>query len=423
MFLGANLIPEGLETGEYKIAGTAEINGLQPVYIVAYTRNPYDDGLTTQQTTSSQGATYNGTPSGLFFAVATADYLHGLLHTINDKGFGESIANVFTVPAISVVGYENNWTLEDVLSGVQWWLSNKVEFNAPPHNLNLITRPSSIDGYTPRNKKLLTYPYLYLGFNPINGTEKIYRYEDFSNGTPSFKIMSEINPNPTILFVPQNYRGKTGNSMSDCVALNGYPTISWVTDFYSSWIAQNSNIIDLQMQQENYNYQVDQYKRGAEFGMDVLGSALGMGGALGKSVIEYGFETGRADRNHEYYIKNQMAQMEKHQMLPNTSHLGTSATALGYDLINDNVFTRYNIKRQFAERLDKYFDMYGYLTNTVKTPNLNNRPNWNYVKTIGANIIGNIPQTDLQEIKDFFNNGITLWHTTSNYLNYSANNR
>lgn len=421
MFLGANLIPEGLETGEYKIAGTAEIDGMQPLYIIAYTRNPYDDGLVQRQP-SAQGAIINGVTSGLFYCLCNEASIQGVLASINNKGFGESIANVFSIPAIALEGI-NNLSLNDLISNeaiVYWILS---DFKANAHNLNLITRPSSIDGYTPRNKKLLTYPYLYLGFNPINGTEKIYRYEDFSNATPSFKIMSEINPNPTILFVPQNYRGKTGNSMSDCVALNGYPTISWVTDFYSSWIAQNSNIIDLQMQQENYNYQVDQYKRGAEFGMDVLGSALGMGGGLGKSVIEYGFETGRADRNHEYYIKNQMAQMEKQQMLPNTSHLGTSATALGYDLINDNVFTRYNIKRQFAERLDKYFDMYGYLTNTVKTPNLNNRPNWNYVKTIGANIKGNIPQTDLQEIKDFFNNGITLWHTTSNYLDYSANNR
>ena len=67
--------------------------------------------------------------------------------------------------------------------------------------------------------------------------------------------------------------------------------------------------------------------------------------------------------------------------------------------------------------------MYGYLTNTVKTPNLNNRPNWNYVKTIGANILGNIPQYDLQAIKDIFDNGVTLWHNPSTFLDYSQNNR
>ena len=118
-----------------------------------------------------------------------------------------------------------------------------------------------------------------------------------------------------------------------------------------------------------------------------------------------------------------MAQIEKQEMLPNTAHLGTSATLLGYDLLNDGVFTRYTIKSQFARKIDKYFDMYGYLTNERKVPNLNNRPNWNYVKTIGANIIGNIPQYDLQMIKNIFDNGVTLWHNSSTFLDYSQNNR
>lgn len=101
----------------------------------------------------------------------------------------------------------------------------------------------------------------------------------------------------------------------------------------------------------------------------------------------------------------------------------SNATLIGYNLIDKNIFTRYNIKSDFAKRIDKYFDMYGYLTNTVKVPNINNRPNWNYIKTIGANILGNIPQSDLLQIRDLFNNGITLWHNTSTFLDYSQNNR
>ena len=119
-----------------------------------------------------------------------------------------------------------------------------------------------------------------------------------------------------------------------------------------------------------------------------------------------------------------MAQIEKKKMLPDNVNLSSSnATLLGYEMIDKNIFTRYNIKRQFAERIDKFFDMYGYLTNSVKVPNINNRPNWNYIKTQGANILGDIPQEDLMQIKEFFNNGITLWHNTNNFLDYSVNNR
>ena len=95
----------------------------------------------------------------------------------------------------------------------------------------------------------------------------------------------------------------------------------------------------------------------------------------------------------------------------------------GYELIDDNIFTRYSIKSQFAQRIDEYFDMYGYQTNSLKIPNINNRPNWNYIKTAGINLIGDIPEIDLQEIKSLFNEGFTIWHNTSTFLDYSQNNR
>ena len=119
-----------------------------------------------------------------------------------------------------------------------------------------------------------------------------------------------------------------------------------------------------------------------------------------------------------------MAQVEKQSLLPNSGSTGGSnATLLGYDYMNSDIFTRYCIKAQFASRIDQFFDMFGYLTNKVKIPNVTGRPNWNYVKTIGANIIGSLPETAVQEIKDIFNNGVTFWHNPNTFLDYSQNNR
>lgn len=36
MYHGSNLLPEGLETGEFKVGGTAEFDELEPVNVVAY---------------------------------------------------------------------------------------------------------------------------------------------------------------------------------------------------------------------------------------------------------------------------------------------------------------------------------------------------------------------------------------------------
>lgn len=239
--------------------------------------------------------------------------------------------------------------------------------------------------------------------------------------------MSEINPNPTVQFIPQNYRGQSGDSLSDNASMNGYPTISYKNDVFNTWLAQNSQIVSLQMQQEQFNYEVKAIKGGT----DMLGDIGKMlSGDVGSMVsgftgyINHGTDLIATDKNHDFYIKQQMAQIEKQKLLPDNASLSSSnATLLGYDLFSQNIFTRYNIQRQFAERIDKFFDMYGYLTNTVKIPNLKNRPNWNYVKTIGANILGDIPQYDLQAIKDIFDNGVTLWHNPSTFLDYSQNNR
>ena len=73
-----------------------------------------------------------------------------------------------------------------------------------------------------------------------------------------------------------------------------------------------------------------------------------------------------------------------------------------------------------------------YKTNKLKIPNINNRPNWNYVKTLGciiksktstSQVDHTVLQEDMQELKSLFDNGITLWHNTSTFLDYSQDNR
>ena len=55
-------------------------------------------------------------------------------------------------------------------------------------------------------------------------------------------------------------------------------------------------------------------------------------------------------------------------------------------------------------------------------PNITGRRYWNFVKTKQVNITGDIPQDDMNEIKSYFNTGITFWHDTTKYLDYSQNN-
>ena len=265
---------------------------------------------------------------------------------------------------------------------------------------------------------------MYVGFNPNGGTGKIYRYEDFENGIPKFNLISEVNPNPQVALIPQNYRGASGDSLSDIATISGYPTISWSNDVFNVWLAQNSQLINLKMENLQQNTSLNQMQNignvASSIGTVADGNILSGIGQASQGALDYY----RQNINYEYQVNSQMAEMERQEMLPNTGNFGgNNTTLLGYNLFDKNIFSRYTIKAQFAERIDKYFDMYGYSTNLVKVPNINNRPNWNYIKLINSNIIANIPQSDLEIIKNMFNNGITLWHNPNTFLDYSQNNR
>lgn len=423
---GANLLPETLETGEYKVGGTAEFDNLEPVWCLAYLGDTILGNAV-----GNGGYIANGMAQSVTFVICTTiEAYNTLMGSLNNDESSSYIMTTFSLPRLAVENFLNSDNELNGISNCYAFISGNV-YNQPAITKTLVSTPNNLDGYVPHNQKLRTFPYMYVGFNPLNGSSKIYRYEDFANGTPEFKILSEVNPNPTICFIPQNYRGGSGDSLSDISTLNGYPTLSNRSDYFNTWLAQNSQIISLQMAQEDANYGINQTST-------LINGMFNTGGQLYQAtsnqemitaeMVQGGLNAGRDfvqnQVNYDFYIKQQMAQIEKQQMLPDSANLSSSnATLLGYNLQDKNIFTRYTIKHEFAERIDKYFDMYGYLTNKVKLPNINNRPNWNYIKTIGINLLGDIPQSDLALLKNYFDNGITLWHNPATFLDYSQNNR
>lgn len=444
---GANLVPENLETGEYKVAASAAIANLEPAFIFAYTGDEFQtvkasgDPVTCDLSLSvGDGFTItNGLPNPHIYYLCAENLTNARLiqQSLAQGNQSEKIVAAFTVPKLAVNNIKKS--LKYQVSATTYDLDTYIYVlegtaNAATETLN--STPTTLDGYSPKNAKMRQFPFTYLGYNPPSGTSKVYRYENFTNGTPSFKIISEINPNPTVHFIPQNYRGASGNSLCDNVTLNGYPQLATTVDVYNSWLAENSGIIRVQQRQANVNYELDTMANSIAMftgiGNMIGGAVSGAQSGQMDSSMFSGFSStvgsaialGKTQANYDATIGMINAQKEKQALLPDNVTLGGSnATLLGYNLMDDNIFTRYSIKYQFAKRIDDYFSMYGYQTNQLKIPNINNRPQWNYVKLAGANLIGEIPETDLQEIKSLFNEGITLWHNATTFLDYSQNNR
>ena len=262
--------------------------------------------------------------------------------------------------------------------------------------------PNSLFGYIPRNKKLLQYPFCFLSVENNNGTTNILQYEYFSNRLKAeFKIKGIPVVGGSIKCVPHAYKNAGQRNEEEGIIAGKFPTLNWSNDNYLNWLTQNAVNNALGITSD-----VVSIVAGA--------GSLYFGNPVGATNLEAGVR-GLAD---------DMGQIYQHSLVPNTTRGNTNAGDINVASNNNGFyFVGKCITREYAEKIDKYFDCYGYATNTTKIPNLNNRPNWNYIKTIAINILANIPQNDLKEICDMFNNGLTLWHNTSTFLDYSQNNR
>lgn len=78
---------------------------------------------------------------------------------------------------------------------------------------------------------------------------------------------------------------------------------------------------------------------------------------------------------------------------------------------NDGVWIeKWTVNDTQANILSDFFNRYGYQINRVKVPNFKGRNGFNFVKTTDCIVTGGIPMEDLVQIKQMFNNGVTMWH-------------
>lgn len=99
-------------------------------------------------------------------------------------------------------------------------------------------------------------------------------------------------------------------------------------------------------------------------------------------------------------------QMTNHTQAPSNNQVINNA-------INKKCITikRKQISAIYAQKIDSYFDMYGYKINKITIPVTYARKYWTFVKTVNCNLglVNSIPSEDMQMIKSCYNSGITFW--------------
>lgn len=184
-----------------------------------------------------------------------------ILATTNPTG-GHPSAGVSSGILYSIYNYRGKSA--DVIAKLNQFINNGLESNVIaiytcPENSGQVksytTGGSYASGYTPRNKKLLCYPYRFITVNNHLGQEMELHYENFrasGNKLPdkdypfTFVLMNTILPTPQSNLVPANYLFYGGTSQSaevvfEKISYDVYPTGAFSGDTFKVWLAQNKN--------------------------------------------------------------------------------------------------------------------------------------------------------------------------------------
>lgn len=397
--VGAHTIPENLEMGDYiscKLQPTASTT-IETCFVVAATEKPTGLG---------GYSTFNQLlPLGLYYyGLTTLQGVQDLIDIYDTAGQGEAVNSVFVIPK----AFFTSWT---TLTGVDGSISNAIRFDYTANYT--VTKVNYLgNDYTPVNKKLLTYPYSYLQVSNHSGQVVNYKWENFNLlnvGTTgiNFTLKGTITPGGSFKLFPVNYNNILNNN-DDTINLGKYPIGAFNNDVYTNWLTQNGvNICGIKLNAEQAGYAVG----GIQAGVGAI--ELAFGNMYGAGQMATGLGT----------ILGTMQETYHHSMIPDTVEGNLNSGDVNFTFgLNNFEFKRMSIKNEYAQIIDRFFSMYGYKINNVKVPNVTGRSNWNYVKTIGANIEGLIPEYYLNEIKGLFDAGITFWHTTQYFLDYSRSN-
>lgn len=378
--IGENIMAEPVEVGERvfvrgQFGKIARTDNMMIVLAIVDT-----------QEQASLGKVYGRVYSGSTLFAFNLDDVQG----INDKIAAymtrpDAIVNMYMCPRAMMTGTITQGGYEIQTSDI---ISSPTYLDL----WNSIDNIGSLNGYTPRNKKLYTYPYTSFNVYSPNGGKLELRYEFFENLTPELALGGSINMPVEITICPVNYKNvgelSVVGEIPETITLTGYPICSWNTDTYKAWVAQNSIPIGIDLAQ------------GAVTGiMGLVGGPLTTFGA-GARVIDT-----VASLSKEVY-RNSIAADQLHGKTNGSTAVSMNSQAFYYGVLvpNDNQI----------RTIDSFFDMFGYAQKRVMQPVRKARRIWTYLKTVGCVLDGSVPAEDANKICKIHDDGITYWDVENN---------
>lgn len=430
-----NTVAEGVDYGDYIINServyTLDSQDEVTTYVIISTINLVNSGGTVDNPViyGAWGNEIQGLPTAceVDYLDATTANISTFFQTMADYPWvAQGIISIFPFPADFLPKAGTTMTATGLVIG-------RVHGNISGGGRRIIEQAwqSMFPAFS--QGKLYCYPYSFLEIVLDDGTSLVVKPELLESGTLQLVCNGCCIPTGQVLVAVANYAGNdagtTGtDSLFGSVLFSGFPSFPVQNDQYTVAKQQAISTYELIHQQNRTNMQIgaitgalSSIGGGAIAGDDggLTGIAGALGGAvnwLGNTVMSMLNEQQAAARDRQKIDQMQGSvslsgqQSNGAQALLMTMAQGLSVRARAWCL-----------KPEFQQKLEQYFDAFGYKSNRIGVPNMNNRPRYNYVRCNSVNIYGNIPQEHLSTIRHMFLNGVTFWHDHDNVGTYGNN--
>lgn len=313
----------------------------------------------------------------------------------------------------------------------------------------LNTFPDSDNGLPTFEPKLYTFPFRYFMITDYMNTPLVVKPELCENKTLKLRVKAtNIATESKYNLYVNGYKGDYNGNLNGIV--NNSPLMLPVlSSAYSQFLATSSasfnqgNINamlenDLSLKQglatNSLNYRqntTNNYMQGISSGLGAIASLFSLNfggvvnGAMGvvQSGINQHFNTLSNNLNNSQ-LKEQnklsnfevssMANAKTTDLINTPNSIKTTGNDTLFNLVNSNRkidIIEFGLDFRYKHRIYDYFVKYGYKVNKWEKINVNSRRYFNFIKTNTCNIVGDeIPHEYLEEIKDIFNRGVTIWH-------------
>lgn len=319
---------------------------------------------------------------------------------LNDDGTWNK-NEIDDLSAIVNLYVENNKT-DAIVSMIMFpteLIADGYEVTPPVDHLDIVNYTSgrTLNGYTPKNKKLYNSPFCIIEFGTSDG-QKDHLQPEYINDDCRLNILANVSANASLLIVPSHYKNDRG-AWDKQISFECFPQCAVSVDGYLAWQASGGL--------------TKQY-------MNMVNSVISGGfNTVGAIATENPIGAGSSIANMGASIANSIVEIDIAKTLPAIIRGSNNTNALPI-----HQYIRIYLRdkcgnKDVLESVDNYFTMFGYKVNKVKKPSRRNRPHYTYVKTKGCKIRGGAPADAINRLQTIYDNGIRFWVDADEVGKYS----